>query len=52
MGLEEKHLSTWLMKNSHFNYVLEKVIGWNFLKKDSSVSYSGLAGWGCLDILL
>lgn len=39
VGLYQKHLSTRLKKTSYSNYVLEKVTRWNFLKKDSSVSY-------------
>lgn len=39
MGLYKKCLSTGLKKTSHSNYVQRKVTEWNFLKKDSSVSY-------------
>lgn len=39
MGPYQKQLSTRLKKTSHTNYMLTKVTGWNFLKKNSSVSY-------------
>ena len=39
VGPYQKQLSIGLKKTSHTNYVLTKVTGWNFLKKNSSVSY-------------
>lgn len=39
MDLFQNLLARSLRKPHTLNYVLKKVIGWNFLKKDSSVSY-------------